>query len=245
MIRVLTTYYNSPHYSVRMIDSLQMQTFKDWKCYITNDMSTDGSEQQIEYLINGDPRFELINNTEKMWQTGNYYQVVHKEEVDDKDICITVDGDDWLPDANVFKRVLSYYADGKTLMTFGQFEYYEGYGKTKPGFCRKPDLNNVRTSPWTSTHLRTFKAGLFRKVKKEDLMFEARSDGLGFIDMAGDVVCFSPCIEMAGEDRIKYVNDINYVYNIETPLNEFKTGLSHSHECVRIAASKPKYERIL
>lgn len=242
MIRILTTYYNSPKYVFKCIESLKMQSFKKWKCYITNDCSTDGSEKYIEYLIKDDKRFVLINNKTKQWQTGNYYQIVHRPEIKKEDICITVDGDDWLPDGNVFDRVLSYYDDGKTWMTFGQFLFYQGNGlQMKPGFSYKPNpFSSARTAAWTSTHLRTFKAGLFRKIKKEDLL---HPNG-GFIDMAGDVACFSPCLEMSGEDRVKYVNDINYIYNTETTLNEFKTDLNNSMVCSRIVASRPRYKRI-
>ena len=128
-------------------------------------------------------------------------------------------------------------------MSFGQFIYFNGDGKPSgPGFTRKPaPFSSARTGPWISSHLRTFKAGLFRKIKKEDLL---GPDEPTFMSMAGDVACFSPCLEMAGEDRVKYVNDINYVYNTETPLNEFKTGLQHSMRCSQHIASKPQYQRI-
>jgi glycosyltransferase involved in cell wall biosynthesis len=172
MIRVLTTYYNSPRYILKCLDSLKMQSVKDWVCYITNDCSTDGSAEYVKFLIKDDNRFVLINNTEKMWQTGNYYQVVHRPEINDTDICVTLDGDDWLSDGEVFKRVYSYYNNSSTLMTFGQFMIYKGgHLPLEMGFTRQPNpICDVRKLAWTSSHLRTFKAGLFRKVKKHDLL---------------------------------------------------------------------------
>jgi len=226
-----------------MVRSLQSQELEDWKCYITNDLSTDGSVELVKNLIYKDDRFLLINNGTKMWQTGNYYQIVHRNEIDDQDICLTLDGDDWFPDFGVLNRVQEYYEDKKTWMTFGQFEYFVGPpGREKKGFSRKPvNFENLRNEPWTSTHLRTFKAFLLRKVKRDDLM---KPDGSGFIEMAGDVACFSPCMEMAGEDRIKYVSDVNYVYNDETPLNEAKTDIRYSNKCVNLIKSRPRYERL-
>lgn len=251
MIRILSTYYNSPNYIPRMIKSLKDQTVKNWKCYITNDMSTDGSEDLITELIKDDDRFLLINNSVKMWQTGNYYQVVHQPEINDEDICVTLDGDDWFPDGEVLNRVLSYYADGNTWMTFGQFRFFSGADKPiKAGFTKRPEpFEDVRKLPWTSSHLRTFKAFLLRRVKKEDLMVpwddKLQTENVsGFLEMAGDVACFSPCMEMSGRDRVKYVKDINYSYNDETPLNESKISVSYSTRCANHIASLPKYERL-
>lgn len=243
LIRVLTTYFNSPNYIPRTIESLKIQKIKDWKCYITNDLSDDGSISLVEDLIRDDARFVLINNTQKMWQTGNYYQVVHRDEIKDNDICVTVDGDDWLPDEKVFNRVLDYYNDGNTWMTFGQFKFYSGPDKpVKAGFTKRPEpFEDVRKLPWTSSHLRTFKAFLLRKVKKEDLF---KPDKSGFLEMAGDVACFSPCMEMSGRERVKYVDDVNYVYNDETPLNESKVNVAYSTNCALYIASLPKYERL-
>jgi len=43
---------------------------------------------------------------------------------------------------------------------------------------------------------------------------------------------------------VKYVNDINYVYNVETELNEYKTNLSDQIRVTKKIAEKAKYERI-
>lgn len=242
MIRVLTTYFNSSAYIERTINSLKNQTVDDWMCYITNDCSTDGSEIFLEYITQNDDRFVIINNKEKMWQTGNYYQCIHRPEVNDEDILISLDGDDWLYDEEVFERVLKYY-EGNWLMVFGQFVYYDGDNKPfRHGFTKKPEpFKDARILPWTSSHLRTFKAGLIKRVRKEDLM---KPDGSSFIEMAGDVAYFSPCLEMAGEERVRYVNDLNYVYNVETPMNESKTNLQYSIQCSQYIGSLPRYEKI-
>jgi len=242
MIRILTTFYNSELYFPKTVISLRNQTIKDWKCYVTDDMSSRRARTFLESTVGWDDKFEIIYNDKKMWQSGNYWQVLQKEEIDDNDICITLDGDDWFPDNKVLERVLKYYEDNNTWMTFGQFLYYDKGGKTRMGFSRKPNLfSEARRLPWTSTHLRTFKAFLYRKVDKKDLIDP--STGC-FWQMAGDVVTFSPMLEMAGEDRVKYYNDINYVYNVETDMNEFKTDLGLSTRITRDIANMKKYERI-
>lgn len=242
MIRILTTYYQSLQYLEKCIKSIQRQNVKDWKCYITDDMSGGDHPQMVKNLIGDDDRFEYIENKKKMYQTGNYWQVLQKDEIDDEDICTTIDGDDWLPyDYEVFDRLLSYFSDGKTLLSFGQFLFYKGNNEYHIGSTKRPvPLSQARYTGWTSSHLRAFKAHMLRRVKKEDI---TRPNG-EFFEAAGDVVCFSPMLEMAGEDRVKYVQDINYIYNLVTPMNECKTCLDVSMAITDIISKKPRYELI-
>ena len=222
--------------------SISRQTYKDWKCYIIDDISTDGSVELIKRLIKDDNRFELIENTEKCYPVGNHYNTIHKTEINNNDICISVDGDDWLPDDKVFERVISYYNDN-ILMSYGQFVYFSGHNKPKAlGFAGIPNNGpeNQRTSfPYITTHLRTFKAGLFRKIKKEDLLFDGK-----FYPVVGDVDFMCPMLEMAGNDRIKFTNDINYVYNIESNLNEFKVDQERCTKLVSIIQNSQRYKKI-
>lgn len=220
MIRVLTTAYNTERYIGMCIQSLKAQTEKNFKVYITNDISTDRTEEIALKNIDGDERFEIINNKTKFYQPGNYWQILQREEVKDEDICITVDGDDWLPNEDVFARVLEYYKNPDIWLTFGQFVYYDG-GKYPRGFCRKPNPFKPREQQWTSTHLRTFKSFLFRKIQKESLI----APNGNFWETTGDMACWSPMMEMAGESRILYSEDINYVYNADNPLCDFRANL--------------------
>lgn len=241
MIRVLTTYYNSFEYLNWTIKSLKDQTVNDWVCYITDDVSNDGSSELIKDLIVDDERFVVIHNKTKHYQTGNYWQVLQRNDINDEDICVTLDGDDWLFDECVFERVNEYYSNPNVWMTFGQFVFDDGKN-IKNGFTHKPkDFDNVRNVGWTSSHMRSFKAWLFRKIKKKHLINPHTKN---FWASAGDVACFAPMLEMAGEDRVIYVDDLNYVYNTETPLNDFKVNLHLQEEVTRMIGALPKYKRL-
>jgi glycosyltransferase involved in cell wall biosynthesis len=241
-IRVLTTSYNAIDWIDKTIDSIQNQTITDFKVYITDDLSTDNSREYVKGLIAGDNRFELIENTEKLYQPGNYWSVLQRKEIDNEDIIITIDGDDWLPTPTVFERVLRYYSENSIWLTCGQFLEYHGENKYKMGFVSKPtNFKNLRTARWTSSHLRTFKAGLFRLIKKEDLYAPSGN----FWESTGDLSFMFPMLEMAGESRIKYItNDINLIYNVATPLNDFKVNLKQQLDYARLIRSKPKYKEL-
>ena len=68
---IVTTLYNAENYVERCLGSLMSQTFKDFKCYITDDLSTDNSLNIVKKTIQDDDRFILIENQTKMYQPGN------------------------------------------------------------------------------------------------------------------------------------------------------------------------------
>ena len=131
---IVTTLYNAENYVDRCLTTLMTQTFKDFKCYITDDLSTDMSVEKVKSMIKGDSRFILIENTEKMYQPGNYDQVIRdNDDIDDNEIIIEVDGDDWLPDSKTLERINNVYSDQDIWIANGTFRYSNG----QPGFCTK------------------------------------------------------------------------------------------------------------
>lgn len=233
MIRVLTTVYNCETWIEKCIKSIQDQKEKDFKCYLLNDMSTDDSVKKAEEAIEGDDRFVIINNTKKYYQGGNYDQIMRSDEVHDEDVVIEVDGDDWLPDDEVFTRVLKAYEDDEVWLAYGQFQYDDG----RPGFAALMNPATCRRDLFTITHIRTWKAFLWRKIFQEDLYY---ADGW-YAKSGGDTYFMIPMFEMAGLQHSKFMPEVNYIYNDDNPLNDNKKSLSDQEECARYAKSKRPY----
>jgi glycosyltransferase involved in cell wall biosynthesis len=213
---VVTTLYNAEKYIEKCISSLITQTYKDFTCYITDDMSTDSSVALAKAIIKEDPRFILIENKSKLYQTGNYDQVIRNNpKIDDNEVIVELDGDDWLPDVDTLQRIHDTYQDETVWIANGSFVFSDG----KPGFAAKQiNFKYLRTSRFTASHIRTWKAFLWRKIKQEDLKDEEGN----WWKVTGDLAFMFPMLEMAGEQRYKFMKDINYVYNELNPINEHK-----------------------
>jgi hypothetical protein len=138
--------------------------------------------------------------------------------------------------------VVEAYSDNMTWITYGNFIHWKGGNDLIPGFAMPPEggIKNIRNARWTTTHLRTWKAGLFKNIKKEDLQYEGE-----FVTMAGDVFFMCAMLEMAGESRSKYLKDISYVYNISTPDNEYKVNMELQNKMANYARSKVPYKEII
>jgi glycosyltransferase involved in cell wall biosynthesis len=217
---VLTTSFNCQNYIDKSINSIKSQTFKNFKCYITDDLSTDNTRDVIKELIKDDDRFILIENDKKFYQCGNYDQVIRGLDIPDDEICVEVDGDDWLPTSKVFELINETYSNKNVWMTSGSFKYHDG----RSGFAKPPSsFNNVRNQTFTLSHIRTWKSWLWKKIKQDDL----KDENGNYWNISGDLAFMFPMFEMSGEQHYKFINDICYIYNESNPINEHKVDINN------------------
>ena len=234
---ILTTSYNCENFIERSLLSIMGQKFKDFTCYITDDLSTDNTREIIKKTIKDDKRFILIENFNKMYQPGNYDQIIRWRAVDGNEICVEVDGDDWLSNSNVLGLVNDVYSNTDVWMTSGSFKYSTG----AQGFSTPPSrFDNIRKQGFTLSHLRTWKAWLWNKIKEEDLR---NSEG-NYWDVAGDLAFMFPMFEMSGEKHYRYLSSINYIYNETNPLNDHKVNMPKVNSTVNIIRNKTPYNKI-
>lgn len=238
MMIIVTTAYNCQEYVEKCIGSLMGQNFRDFKCYITDDMSTDNTVDVVKKTIIGDDRFILIENKTKFYQPGNYDQIIRdNEEIKDNDIIVEVDGDDWLPDSKTLSRINDVYSDENIWIANGSFRYSNG----SLGFSSEQKIDeNLRKFRFTASHIRTWRAFLWRNIKQEDL-----KDENGFYwKVTGDLSFMFPMLEMAGQERYKFMQDVNYIYNEENPINDHKVDLTLVNEiAIKIRNMKP-YQKL-
>tara|TARA_B110000503_G_scaffold73417_1_gene113422 strand:+ start:2258 stop:2860 length:603 start_codon:yes stop_codon:yes gene_type:complete len=200
-------------------------------------MSTDNTVGVIKKTILGDDRFILIENKEKMYQPGNYDQVIRGLNIPDNEICVEIDGDDWLPNSNVLSSIDDVYKDENVWMTSGSFKYHDG----RPGFANPPkNFTNIRKQTFTLSHMRTWKSWLWKKIKEEDL----KDVSGNYWSVAGDLSFMFPMLEMSGENHFKYISDVLYIYNESNPLNDHKVNMSKVSSTVNVIRNKSEYNII-
>ena len=236
---ILTTTYNCEEYVEKCLATIMTQTYKNFKCYITDDLSTDNTVTKVKKFIEKDDRFVLIENKTKMYQPGNYDQVIRGNyDVNDEDICVEVDGDDWLPDSKVFERVVSHYSDSNVWLANGSFKYHDG----RMGFAQPhTNFENIRQKTFTLTHMRTWKAFLWKKIDPEDL----KDKNGNYYKVAGDLSFMFPMVEMCGSEHYKFMDEINYIYNESNPINDHKINFSEVQKMNHVIRKLKPYEKII
>lgn len=238
-IVVGVTLYNSGDIVEKTLGSIMGQTYKNFVCYITDDLSTDNSAEVVEKFIIGDDRFHLISNTEKRYQGGNYDLICRDTEgVDDEDIFVEVDGDDWLPDSKVFQRVIDHYSVDDVWIANGCFKYSDG----RMGFSQPvTNIKGLRHGPYTASHLRTWKIFLWRSIIPEDL----RDSQGKWWSCACDLIFMYDMFELSGLEHYKFMEDINYIYNDTNPFNEHKQYMSKINKMVIISKNKTPKNKLI
>jgi hypothetical protein len=163
------------------------------------------------------------------------------QELKPDDIVVELDGDDWLAHDHVLEVVAKQYEDPACWMTFGSFVHADG----RPGFCRPYGANeSFRSSAWRASHLKTFRAGLFQRINRRDLIGPGEGP---FCEHARDLVTMLPMLEMAGHDHVRYIPEILYVYDLSTSFewNTDARGMKNEQDCVAWARSRPEYAQVL
>jgi len=241
MIKIVSCFWNASEYVENCINSIKSQTYKNYKVFLIDDVSTDDSVEKIKTLIAGDDRFTLIVNQEKKGKLKNIDDLLLDDELfNDEDIIIELDGDDWLYNENVIEKIYEKYNEDKNLwLTNGSFIYSNG----QFGFSSKVDYRTIRKDVFRFSHLRTWKCHLWRSINEESFLDE---NGDYFMS-APDVAYSFPLVELAGEKHYKYIPDIMYVYNAESPYNEHKPdsfdgGLSSQLKNANIIRNKKPYK---
>jgi glycosyltransferase involved in cell wall biosynthesis len=234
---VLTTTFNCENFIEKSLLSIMSQRFKDFKCYVTDDMSTDNTVKIIKETIKNDSRFILVENHEKFYQPGNYEQIIRWREIEGNEVCVEVDGDDWLPNSNVLSKINEVYQDENVWMTSGSFKYHDG----RPGFANPPSkFTDIRKQTFTLSHLRTWRAWLWKKILPEDL----KDENGKFWGVAGDLAFMFPMLEMSGQEHYRFLPDINYIYNESNPINDHKVNLNKVMTTVHKIRNKKEYQKL-
>jgi glycosyltransferase involved in cell wall biosynthesis len=231
MIKVVSCFWNVENYIEKCINSVKSQTYRDFKMYLIDDMSNDNTNQIIEKLIEGDERFVHIKNTEKKFKLKNLDDLLMDESlIDDEDIIVELDGDDWFYNELVLQKVFDRYSKNKNLwITNGSFIYSDG----RMGFSSKANPNTIRRDLFVFSHLRTWKAHLWRSIDEEMFLDENKN----YFKSGADVAYSFPMVEMSGENHYEFIPDILLVYNEENPYNDHKQGSASGSNLEQIKVS--------
>lgn len=209
--------FNNKEWYQKNLDSVFLQKYSNFRIIYVDDASPDGTGELVKAYTKEkglQDRVTLIQNEKRIGSLANLYQAIL--QCNPKEIVVDLDGDDWMKDHEVLSELNSVYRNSDVWVTYGQFEYYPcgstGWAKEVPQ--QVIEANAFRDESWTTTALRTFYAGLFQKIKKDDLMFNGE-----FYPMAGDLAFMFPIVEMAGKHS-RFIPKVLYVYNVVTTIND-------------------------
>jgi len=203
---VTSTALNVADGAMRCIKSVQKQTFGAWEHVFVDAKSSDNTAAFARTAASKDTRTSVLVNTVRKAALENVWEIW--QTLPDDEVIVWLDGDDWLAHDRALQVVAdAYNAPNEPWLTYGQFMFTNGeigfasrYGDTPP----RHDLK------WRATHLKTFRAGLVKKINPASLKTPA---GV-WCPYAIDRAVMFPLLDMAG-GRYTFIPNILYVYNAE------------------------------
>ncbi len=251
IVVVIPSYNNADCYQ-KNLDSVCNQKYINWYAIYIDDVSTDSTGDLVEQYIKKhgfEDKFTVIRNTKRSLAMANLYRAIML--CDDTDIVATLDGDDWFAHNSVLKRLNEIYQDPNVWLTYGSYtdwpapephvlqhwqEYLGGTLGNRPVPEEVIRNNEFRSFVGCTGQLRTFYAWLFKQIKLEDLMYQS-----DFLPMTYDIGIMMPMHEMAA-GRFKYISEILYIHNLDTPLNDHKVDAKLQGNLEILLRNKQKYQ---
>jgi len=241
-IVVIIASYNNQAYARKNILSVLNQNYNNYRVIYIDDHSQDKTLYELTYAIKDHPKKDLVQifrNNKNLGAMENHYNAVKRCK--SHEICVILDGDDWLSSEESLAILNRYYQNYNCWMTWGS---YLEFPEMKKGIYSKPveaiDLiqAKLRKKHWQTSHLRSFFAGLFQKIKKEDLQMDGK-----FFSVCCDVAEMLPMLEMAREKAL-YIPDILYIYNKMNPISDSIVHHERREKVLKKIAESHIYEKI-
>lgn len=226
-------------YIEKCITSFLNQEEKNWEIQIVLDPVDNAYKIAKKYE---DKKIKIFQNNNKKNAVHNHVLAFSKLDCKNEDIIVTMDADDWLSSEHSLSIVKSYYQKfPDTLVTHGSWVGYPDPNIPTNCYPYTDDewKKGIRNLPlWKATQLRTMKYKIWKNIDVNDL----KDDNGDFFTFCGDLAYMFPALEMAGQDRTKFISEVIYVYNKETPYNEMKINLNFQQKICKYIRCKKCYE---
>jgi glycosyltransferase involved in cell wall biosynthesis len=271
-IKVIIPFYNPGNFLDSCIGSVLTQDYENYEVLFIDDCSTDGSFDKIPACTfktnaDGTPVMDaegqpIIESKDAIleitkcknlvaWKSSqrntalaNIHNGIMNFCTDPDDIVVILDGDDSLIGNKALSYINDFYNEHGCWIMYGSSKWTDG----RP-CCAKPynkeEWDNLRNIQFKVSHIRSFRAGVYQEIGKQDPTFSCMKDQTGeFYRMTYDVAMFFPMLEIAGFDKVKYNPTALYRYNRHNPISDDKVDQNLQWSIHAEISKKSKFKQV-
>lgn len=137
-IAIIVPVYNVERYVIECLESIRHQTYKNWKCFVIDDGSTDLSGKIIDEYSEKDERFKIFHIPNSGQGSVRNYALNMLENSSSKfDYVAFVDSDDIIEKDMYSMLVEAIQTDHTDLVVCGFYDYFRS-GKRNSHYSAKP-----------------------------------------------------------------------------------------------------------
>jgi glycosyltransferase involved in cell wall biosynthesis len=230
-IKVLVPFFNPGSWLDKCVESLVVQDTQDFEVIFVDDASWDAT---ADFYPPASLNAQLIRNEERRGLAYNLQHVLLNYcEPDEVIICL--DGDDRLARCDAISKVRQHYQTYDCWVLYSQYRESDGAIGVSAPFASPTDFLSLRKE-WRTSHLRTFRAGLFQCIVDQDASLSClKDDDAAWLTTAVDAALMYPLLEMAGFHRVHFLEEILYIYN---------TSNQYSHHYQRPDQQVEAFEKV-
>ena len=216
--KIIVTSYNNERWLEPNLASILNQTYTNYEVVYIDDHSSDNTFNGAINIVGKFDNWKIISHGVN--RTKAYSFCTYLADVGDDEIIVFIDGDDWLYDDNVLERLNNKYQEDMWL-TYSKFITYPsatiGYPQGTPYDEYTHATNSYRKDLWRPSHLKTMKGFLWKQISKDDFKYDGE-----WIKFADDLVMMFAALEMTPTEKIGFMDEISYVYNVSEE-NQIRT----------------------
>jgi glycosyltransferase involved in cell wall biosynthesis len=239
MFKIIIIAGPAQKYIKKCLSSLVSQEYTNWQCQVIIDPVDQSYQIAKEFESE---KLSILQNKTNEYALANIIKAVNLLTPNDEDILIMIDGDDWLINSQSFSIVNKYYENNSDLLiTHGSWTAYPNPDiiTNNLPYTEEHFKTSIRKGvSWRASHLKTMKYKVWKHIKDEDF----RSPDGTYFRSSWDLTIMWPALEMAGFKRYKFIPEILYVYNQETPFNDAKLRLQEQMFFTDYIAAKSPYK---
>jgi glycosyltransferase involved in cell wall biosynthesis len=181
-----------------------------WGAVVVDDNSDDGTWAALDHFPYPAIRVDQRGGELASVIVGTDY-AEHLGWLTDQTIICHLSMDDYLSGPDVLARLVEVYRDPDVWMTYGSYRDSSGaMGHCEPLPQAAHQLGDYRARPWVTSHLRSYRYGLWRRIPAEQLIDPETGKPWFY---ATDLAMVFPMLEMARE-RARFIPDVLYRYRL-------------------------------
>lgn len=215
--KIVVTSHNNEKWTALCISNITQQTYENYEVLFFNDGSTDNTLSIAKGCVKStDTRFKFIDlekNNTKSWIFANLLN----QYIDDNDIVLFLDGDDWLSSDEVLQAINQYYELNDCWVGYGGMVVWNGGEETTEPYPQNSEFpiqvmqnRDYRKDMWRSSHVKTMRGFIWKSIDKKDFLSVQDNQ---YILGPDDLVIMFNALESCPADKICRFDFPTYVYN--------------------------------